>query len=67
MYKELIIDIETGKETWRDYTDEEIAKVEKARAKADKLAAERAEQEAARRAILIKLGITEEEAKLLLS
>lgn len=66
MYREFIINLETGEEIWRDYTPEEIAKVEEAKAKADKLAAERTEQEAARKAILIKLGITEEEAKLLL-
>lgn len=66
MYRELILDIETGKETWRDYTDEEIAKVEEAQAKAAKLLAERAKQEAARKAIFEKLGLSPEEVKTLL-
>ena len=67
MYKEKIVNIQTGEETWRDYTPAEIAEVEKAQAEAAARAAEQAEKEAARKAIFDKLGITEEEAKLLLS
>lgn len=67
MYKEKIINLETGEETWRNYTPAEIAEVEKAQAEAAAKAAELAEKEAARKAIFAKLGITEEEAKLLLS
>jgi hypothetical protein len=70
-YKEKIVNIETGEETWRDYTPEEVAQVEAAQAEAAaeaaQLAAEIADKEAARQALLDKLGITEEEAKLLLS
>lgn len=66
-YGEKIIDAITGKETWRDYTLAEIAEVEKAQAEAAARIAKAAEKEAARKAIFDKLGITEEEAKLLLS
>lgn len=67
MYKEKIIDLQTGEETWRDYTPEEIAEVEQAQAEAAAKAAELAEKEVARKTIFDKLGITEDEAKLLLS
>lgn len=66
MYKEKIIDINTGEETWRDYSAEEIAKVEKAQAEAAELNAQLAAKDIARKAILEKLGLTEEEAKTLL-
>ena len=66
-YKEKIVDVITGEEIWRDYTDAEIAEAQKAQAEAAVLAIEQAEKEAARKAIFDKLGITEEEAKLLLS
>lgn len=67
MYKEKIINVTTGEETWRDYTDAEIAEVEAAQAKAAAKIAEQTEKENARKVIFEKLGITEEEAKLLLS
>lgn len=67
MYKELIVNLVTGEETWRDYTNEEIAAVEKAQAIAAEEAKKQAEKQAARLGILEKLGITEDEAKLLLS
>jgi len=67
MYKEKIVNAITGEETWRDYTDEEVAEVEAAKAKAAELATERDLVEKAKLALLEKLGITEEEAKLLLS
>lgn len=67
--------VETGEITQIDLTPEEIADIE---ARQAKLQAEQAEQETARQAeadaaaaakaaLLTKLGITEEEAKLLLS
>lgn len=65
MYKEKIYDIKTGEETWRDYTAEEILEIEKAQVEANARALELAEKKAARKAILEKLGLTEEEAKLL--
>jgi hypothetical protein len=70
MYKEKIVNALTGEETWRDYTAEEIAEVEKAQAEAQARAEAEAqfaaEAAVARAALLSKLGITEEEAKLLL-
>jgi acyl-CoA reductase-like NAD-dependent aldehyde dehydrogenase len=66
MYKEKIIDTITGEETWRDYTSEEIAQVEKAQAEAEAKAQAEAETRTKRQALLDRLGITEEEARLLL-
>lgn len=67
MYKEKIINAITGEESWRDYTPAEIAEVEKAQAEAAARIAEQAAKDAARKAIFDKLGLSEEEAKLLLS
>ena len=67
MYKEIILDLSTGEEIEREYTAEEIAEVEKFQAQAEALAIKQAEKETARKAIFEKLGITEDEAKLLLS
>lgn len=67
MYKEKIVNIETGEEIYRDFTTEEIAEVELAQAEAVERAAKEAQATAAKAALLAKLGITEEEAKLLLS
>ena len=66
MFKEKIVDIKTGEETYRDYTPEEIAAVEAAQAQAIKETEALAAKEAARAALLDKLGITADEAKLLL-
>jgi hypothetical protein len=66
-YKEKIVNIETNEETWRDFTPEEIAEIERAQAKAAEIAAKESEALAAKAALLEKLGITEDEAKLLLS
>ena len=66
MYREKIINLETGEETWRDYTPAEIAEVEQAQAKVAERIAAAAEKDSARKALLDKLGITEDEAKLLL-
>lgn len=67
MSKEKIINLETGEVTWRDYTPEEIAEMEESAKRAERDAAIIAEKIAARKAIFDKLGITEDEAKLLLS
>lgn len=64
MYKEKIINIQTGEETWRDYTKEEITQVEKAQAKAaEKIAAAEAKENARASALakLAALGLTEDE------
>ena len=66
MYKEKIINVETGEETWRDYNAEEIAEVEAAQAEAAQRQAEAEVKEAARQAVLTKLGLTDEEAQALL-
>lgn len=67
--KERIFDVTTGETTVieRDMTAEEIAAYEKAQAEAAERAAKAAEAAAAKAALLAKLGITEDEAKLLLS
>ena len=66
MYKEKIVDAATGEATWRDYTDSEIAQVEAAQAEALQKQAESEAKEAARSAVLTKLGLTDEEAQALL-
>lgn len=68
MYKEKIINVATGEETWRDYTDEEIAEVEKAQAEATARAQAEAEAEAKRQAALSKLaalGLSADDLKAL--
>lgn len=67
MYQEKIIDIETGKITMRDYTSEEIAEVEAAIAKAKEAQEDEIAKQNEKRAVLEKLGITAEQAKLFLS
>lgn len=66
----VIVDCSTGETTVVPLTDEEIAELEAAAAKAeaDRLAAEQAAatKAAERAAILAKLGLTEEEAAVLL-
>ncbi len=67
MYKEKIVNVETGEITYRDYTEIEIAEIEKSLAENEAEAALKAEVQTAKAALLEKLGITEDEAKLLLS
>ena len=66
MLNEKIIDLQTGDETIRPYTENEIAaaaaEVAKAQAKAELFA----QKVAAKQELLAKLGITADEAKLLL-
>ncbi len=68
MYKEKIVDIETGEETWRDYTPEQIAEAEAMQQKvieaAEKLQIE-AEKKAAALAKLSALGLDEDDLKAL--
>jgi hypothetical protein len=67
----VIIDCSTGEQTVVPLTPEEIAEMEAlaAQAEQDRLAAEAeaAQKAVARQALLDKLGITQEEAALLLS
>lgn len=62
-----IIDCETGKEIVREMTAEEIAQYELDKASSIARAKEKSEQAAAKQVLLTKLGITADEAKLLLS
>ena len=61
-YFERIIDITTGEETIRPYTQEEIAIVEAEQAKLEaelaKLATEQAAKDSARQVVLDKLGLS---------
>jgi hypothetical protein len=70
MYQEKIIDITTGKETIRPYTAKEVAEVE-ANIEATRIEQEtkvdaKSKKDAARQAILDKLGLSADEAALLL-
>ena len=60
------INLETGEEIVRDATAEEIAQREKDISETRRIETLKAEKEAQRAAILDRLGLTEEEAKLLL-
>lgn len=66
-YKEKIVNAETGEEILRDYSPKQIAEAEAAETEALRKQAEAEAKEAARSAVLTKLGLTAEEAKLLLS
>jgi predicted ArsR family transcriptional regulator len=61
-----IVDVTTGEEIIRDATDEEIAKFEQEVANAVARKAEAEAKVAQRQAILDRLGLTSEEAKILL-
>ena len=62
-----IVNCETGEEIVRDATTEEIAEIEASKAEQLSKRAEAEAKEAARQAILDRLGLTAEEASLLLS
>lgn len=69
MYIEKIYDVQTGEETIveRPFTKDELAAIEAEKKAAEKRQAELEAKASARAAILEKLGLTEDEAKLLLS
>lgn len=67
IYVERIVNVETGETTERPYTPAEIAKVEAAQAEAAARAEAETSKAIQKAALLERLGITEEEAKLLLS
>jgi hypothetical protein len=68
---EKIIDVTTGEETIREYTEAETKEAEAnlalAKAQIAAIQAETTAKEADKAALLTKLGITADEAKLLLS
>ena len=70
-YTEKIVDVTTGEEIFRELTKEEIAELTSEQKKLDqKVALRKSEIESSqssRLAILTKLGLTDDEAKLLLS
>jgi hypothetical protein len=66
-YIERIYDASTGEITEREYTSDEIAEMKSNEAKAAELTKELEVKAAQKSALLAKLGITENEAKLLLS
>jgi hypothetical protein len=65
-YKTLIHDVDTNEIIERDATEEEIATIENMRAKREAINAEAEAKAFAKADLLAKLGITEDEAKLLL-
>ena len=67
MLNEKIVNIQTGEETIRNYTPAEIAEAEAEIAEAKERAALYAKTQTDKAALLLKLGITADEAKLLLS
>ena len=70
-YTKKIVDVTTGEETFEPYTAEETAEAEAAQAQAaidkTKRDAAQAIKDADKAALLAKLGITADEAKLLLA
>ena len=62
----LIINVETGETVERELTEEELAQQAKDEAEIAKAQSNAESQIAAKAALLERLGITEEEAKLLL-
>ena len=67
MLKKTIVDAITGEETILDLTAEEIAEVEKERLEIEIKIQNEISKAEARKSVLEKLGLTEDEAKLLLS
>lgn len=65
-YKEIIHDIDTGEITERAFTADEIAKAKEAEARIAAEVAEWQVKETERQAVLNKLGLTADEATLLL-
>ena len=62
-----IVDLETGEEVIREMNSEELAQLEADQAEALVIASAKAAQAAEKAALLAQLGITEDQAKLLLS
>jgi hypothetical protein len=66
-YFERIVNVETGEVTERPYTAKEIKDLEAKQVEIESMAKAEAQKAAEKAALLAKLGITEDEAKLLLS
>lgn len=65
-YKETIYDVVTGETTERDLTAEEIAVIQAKQAEIDAQEAAHVAQQAARQAVLDKLGLSADEVAALL-
>jgi len=64
MYKEIIFNVETGVESFRNYTPEEIEEIEKATKETQMFQAQAIAKEKAKKSALAKLaalGLTEDE------
>lgn len=61
-----IVNVETGEEIEREMTNEEYAQLQMDQAEAEANLVKKAAKAQARQALLDRLGITEDEAKLLL-
>jgi hypothetical protein len=66
-YFETIVNLETGETTTRPYTKDEIAEMKKGEAAAAERTKVAEAKETSKAALLTKLGITADEAALLLS
>jgi hypothetical protein len=66
-YKEMVVDAITGEEVIKPYTAEQIAEAEAGAIAAATLTEAQAKAETDKAALLAKLGITADEARLLLS
>jgi hypothetical protein len=64
--KEIIVDVETGVESVRDFTAEEVKQIAETSAIENAVNADALTKLEAKSALFSKLGITKEEAKLLL-
>ena len=67
MYKTKIVDLSNGDEIFVDYTDEENAQLQAAKLISEKEIEDAAKIAIAKASLFAKLGITADEAKLLLS
>jgi len=65
-HTEKIVDLNNGDEVIKPYTAEQLAEVKAAQIKKAERDAERAEKDAARQAVLDKLGLTADEVAALL-
>lgn len=68
MYREKIVNVQTGEETYRDYTKDEIAQVEKSKIEMEIWSKNELAKRQARKSALAKLaslGLTEEEISAL--
>jgi len=66
-YFERIVNVQTGETTEREYNEKEIKEVEAKQAEVALLAEAEAQKAADKAALLARMGLTDDEARLLLS